>query len=121
MLVVTAREMRELDRLTIEKYGVSSLDLMERAGQSIASAILDRFANAAEKGVLVIAGKGNNGGDGFVVARLLKEKGFPSQVVLLGRKDQVSPDSAHNLQAFLQINGQVTEAGSAVQPILQKR
>jgi len=74
MIVVTAAQMREMDRLTIEKYGVPSLTLMERAGQGIAQAILERFSRHAKKGVLVVAGKGNNGGDGFVVARLLKKK-----------------------------------------------
>jgi ADP-dependent NAD(P)H-hydrate dehydratase / NAD(P)H-hydrate epimerase len=71
MIVVTAGEMREMDRLTIHNYGVPSLTLMERAGQGIAQAILERFPRQAKKGVLVVAGKGNNGGDGFVVARLL--------------------------------------------------
>src|SRR5262249_39956795 len=73
MLVVTAAQMREMDRLTSQKYGVPSLTLMERAGEGITKAILERFGRAAKKGVLVVAGKGNNGGDGFVVARLLKK------------------------------------------------
>ena len=77
MIVVTAEQMREMDRLTIQKYGVPSLTLMERAGQSIAQAIVERFSPHAKKGVLVVAGKGNNGGDGFVVARVLKKKTRP--------------------------------------------
>ena len=109
MIVVTAQEMRELDRLTIEKYGVPSLVLMERAGAAITQAILQRFARAAKKGVLIVAGKGNNGGDGFVVARLLKNKGILCAVVLLARKDELSPDAAHNLRAFLKLKGKVVE------------
>ena len=114
MIVVTAQEMRELDRLTIEKYGVPSLVLMERAGAAIAQAILERLARPAKKGVLIVAGKGNNGGDGFVVARLLKKKRIPCAVALLARKDEVSPDSARNLRAFLRLKGKVVEvpAGS---------
>src|SRR6188768_626777 len=100
MIVVTSAQMRELDRLTIHKYGTPSLTLMERAGEGIAAAILQRFARAAKKGVLIIAGKGNNGGDGFVVARLLKKKRIPCEVVLLARQDELSPDAAHNLRAF---------------------
>jgi NAD(P)H-hydrate epimerase len=65
MLVVTTAQMRELDRLTIQKFGTPSLTLMERAGEGIAAAILERFARAAKKGVLIVAGKGNNGGDGL--------------------------------------------------------
>jgi hydroxyethylthiazole kinase-like uncharacterized protein yjeF len=74
MLVVTAKEMRELDRLTIEKYRVPSLTLMENAGAAIVLALLKRFGKAAKGGVLVVCGKGNNGGDGLVVARQLKKK-----------------------------------------------
>ena len=73
MIAVTAEQMREIDRLTIEKYGIAGLTLMERAGEGVARAILQRFANAVKNGVLVVAGKGNNGGDGLVVARLLKK------------------------------------------------
>ncbi|HLN82750.1 MAG TPA: NAD(P)H-hydrate epimerase, partial [Candidatus Binatia bacterium] len=109
MIVVTAAQMREMDRLTIQKYGVPSLTLMERAGQGIAQAIVERFLRNAKKGVLVVAGKGNNGGDGFVVARLLKKKRIPCEVALLARQDELSPDAAHNLKAFLKLNGKVSE------------
>ena len=109
MIVVTAAQMREMDRLTIEKYGVPSLTLMERAGQGIAQAILERFSRHAKKGVLVVAGKGNNGGDGFVVARLLKKKRIPCEVALLARRDELSAEAAHNLKHFLKLNGKVSE------------
>ncbi|MGE5302997.1 MAG: NAD(P)H-hydrate dehydratase [Alphaproteobacteria bacterium] len=109
MFVVSAQEMREIDRLTIEKYGVPSLILMERAGAAITQAILRRFARAAKKGVVIVAGKGNNGGDGLVVARLLKNKGIRCAVALLARKDDLSPDAAHNLRAFLRLKGKVVE------------
>jgi len=109
MLVVTAEQMREMDRLTIQKYGVPSLALMERAGAGIAEAILVRLSRNAKKGVLVVAGKGNNGGDGFVVARLLKKKRIPCEVALLARRDEVSSDAAQNLRAFLKLKGRVHE------------
>ena len=109
MIVVTAQEMRELDRLTIEKYGVPSLALMERAGAGITQTILERFTRPAKKGALIVAGKGNNGGDGFVVARLLKKKRIPCAVALLARKNELSPDAAHNLHAFLKLKGKVFE------------
>src|SRR5437867_13078590 len=109
MLVVTAEEMREMDRLTIQKYGVSSLVLMERAGEGIADA-LKRFGRAGKMGVLVVAGKGNNGGDGLVVARLLKQKHIPCEVVLLAKRDELSPDAARNYKEFLKVRGKVVEA-----------
>ena len=107
MLVVTAEQMREMDRLTIQKYAVSSLVLMERAGEAITEAILKRFGKVARKGVLIVAGKGNNGGDGFVVARLLKQKHIPCEVILLAKPDELSSDAARNHQAYLKIRGKV--------------
>src|ERR1043166_663862 len=121
MIVVTAQEMRQLDRLTIDKYGVPSLTLMERAGQEITRAILERLGQAARTGVLIVAGKGNNGGDGFVVARLLKQQQIPCEVALLARKDEVSPDSAHNLRAFLELKGKVTEVSADRSSLLKEQ
>ena len=121
MLVVTAEQMRELDRLTIQKHGVPSLTLMERAGEAIARAILERFARNAKKGVLVVAGKGNNGGDGLVVARLLKKKRIPTEVALLARRDVLSSDAAHNLRAYTKLQGKVTEIGANELELLGQR
>lgn len=111
MFVVTAEQMRQLDRLTIEKYGVPSLDLMERAGEGVFQVIVERFGRPARKGVLVVAGKGNNGGDGLVVARLLKENGLLCEVALVAREQDLSGDAATNLQAYRKIAGRVTEIG----------
>ena len=120
MLVVTAAQMRELDRLTIHKYGTASLTLMERAGEGIATAILERFARAAKNGVVVVAGKGNNGGDGLVVARLLKKKRIPCDVVLLARPDELSADAAHNLRAWLKLKGKILEIDADKLPLLSR-
>jgi NAD(P)H-hydrate epimerase len=109
MIVVTAEQMREMDRLTIQKHGVPSLKLMERAGRRVTAAILEKFAGAAKKGVLVVAGKGNNGGDGFVIARLLKKKRIQCEVALLAKCAELSPDAAHNCRAFEKLRGKVTE------------
>src|SRR5262245_22970774 len=121
MLVVTAEEMRELDRLTIERFNVPSLTLMERAGEGITQAILERFERNAKKGVLVVAGKGNNGGDGFVVARLLKRRRIPCEAVLLSRREDLSPDARHNLSAFLKLKGKITEiTADNLEPLSQR-
>jgi len=121
MLVVTSQEMRELDRLTIEKYGVPSLTLMEHAGEAVAQALLNCFGKIAKGGVVVVSGKGNNGGDGLVVARHLKKKRIPCEVVLLGRKEELSPDAAANLRAYLKIKGKVFEAGRDSSSLLSER
>src|ERR1043166_9279083 len=121
MIVVTAEQMREMDRLTIQKYGVPSLILMERAGQAIAQTILERFSRHAKKGVLVVAGKGNNGCDGFVVARVHKKKRIPCRVALLARRDQLSPDAAQNFSSFVRLKGQVSEIGGDDMGVLGER
>lgn len=121
MIVVTAQEMREMDRLTIQRYGVPSLDLMERAGEGVARALLNRFGRAARGGVLIVAGKGNNAGDGLVVARYLKKKSIPCEVVLLARKEDLSHDAAENLRAYLRLRGRVSEAGEDPVAMLRQR
>jgi NAD(P)H-hydrate epimerase len=121
MLLVTAQEMRELDRLTIEEYGVPSLTLMERAGQGVATALLGRFGKQARRGVLVVAGKGNNGGDGLVVARLLKRKKVPCEVVLLSRRGELSRDAAINLERYLKASGKIFEAADGTTSVLAER
>ena len=121
MIIVTAAQMREIDRLTIEKYATPSLTLMERAGAGIAAAILERFARPAKKGVLIVAGKGNNGGDGFVVARLVKKKRIPCEVALLARREELTADAAHNLHAWNKLNGKVTEIDGSRLELLRQR
>ena len=120
MLVVTSQEMRELDRLTIEQHRVPSLTLMENAGAAVAEALLDQFGRQAKAGVLVVCGKGNNGGDGFVVARHLKKQSIPCEAVLLARKEDISRDAAENLRAYSKMKGKVFEGGEPL-PLLRER
>jgi NAD(P)H-hydrate epimerase len=112
--------MREMDRLTIQRYGVPSLKLMERAGEAVARAIFERWPREATKGVLVVAGKGNNGGDGLVAARLLKKKRIACEVALLAPPDELSADAAHNLRAYAKLRGKLTEIGAADVALLKR-
>ena len=109
MRVVTAEEMRRLDHLTIHEHGVPSLRLMERAGQAVVDVVLKRWTQLAKRGVVVVAGKGNNGGDGLVVARLLREREFPCEVACVARAEDLSPDAAANLQRYRSAGGSFTE------------
>jgi hydroxyethylthiazole kinase-like uncharacterized protein yjeF len=109
MIVVTSEQMREMDRLTIQKYGTQSLTLMERAGAAVVKAIVERFAEPASKGVLIVAGKGNNGGDGFVVGRLLRQQRVPCEIALLAMRNEISSDAAHNLEAYLTAGGKLVD------------
>src|SRR4051795_8147498 len=87
-----AAEMRAVDAWAIEEQGVGSLDLMERAGEGLARVVADAAAGGT---VAVVCGKGNNGGDGLVVARLLRAEGLDVRVLLLS--DELSGDPAANL------------------------
>ena len=118
MYLVTAAQMRELDRLTIEQYGTPGHVLMERAGAGATEALLTAFPHVQARRtsraksparVLVIAGKGNNGGDGFVMARLLKKKGIACEVVLAAKRTDVKGDAHRNLLAFVRMRGRVSE------------
>jgi hydroxyethylthiazole kinase-like uncharacterized protein yjeF len=92
MKIVTAAEMREIDRVTSERFGVSSLTLMENAGTAVAEFVVSEYSDARR--ITVICGKGNNGGDGFVAARKLHEAGKDIQVMLLAAPSDLRGDAA---------------------------
>jgi NAD(P)H-hydrate epimerase len=92
MKITTAAEMREIDRVTTQKYRVPSLILMENAGIGVADFILGRYPRAQR--ITVICGKGNNGGDGFVIARKLHDAGRIVEVILLARSSELKGDAA---------------------------
>jgi ADP-dependent NAD(P)H-hydrate dehydratase / NAD(P)H-hydrate epimerase len=91
MKIVSAAEMRAIDRATSERFGVPSLTLMENAGLAVARFILSNYARAER--IAVICGKGNNGGDGFVAARKLAEAGRAVRVLLLCAPEELRGDA----------------------------
>ena len=101
MKLVTARMMRELDRTTIEDIGIPGLVLMENAGAGCARLILNDFADQIEDGVAVICGLGNNGGDGFVIARHLWNNGYDVEIFLIGSSDKLKGDAKTNWEIAL--------------------
>src|ERR1700726_2762289 len=92
MKIVSADEMRAIDRATSDRFGVPSLTLMENAGAAVADYVLSQHA-AAER-IVVFCGKGNNGGDGFVAARRLHQQGKTVQVILLANPSELKGDAA---------------------------
>ena len=91
MKITTAEEMRAIDRATTERFGVHPLTLMENAGSAVSRFILERYPEANR--VTVVCGKGNNGGDGFVVARKLHRAGRVVEVLLLASRAELKGDA----------------------------
>ncbi len=112
MKVLTAAEMREVDRLTTERFGIPSLQLMETAGTRVADACGKFVGSGATRAakIVVLCGKGNNGGDGLVAARHLQSLGAQVKVYLFSEPRDLHGDAATNLQRW-------TATGNSVIPI----
>src|SRR3989338_4196311 len=108
---LTREEMRELDRRTIEKYKIPGIILMENAGRNVAEEVIKMINNPEEVKVAVLCGKGNNGGDGFVVARHLHNHGISVCVFLITRISDILKDGdvSTNLHILLNMKIPVIE------------
>jgi len=109
MILVTAREMQEMDRRTIEDFGLPGMVLMENAGRGATQFLMEQFPDIIDKRVGVIAGRGNNGGDGFVMARCLVQQGIRARVYLLATAQNVRGDAAANLKLLQPLSVPVIE------------
>ena len=94
MFLLTATETRECDRRTIEEFGVPGPVLMERAGRGLYSALRRRFDRLNRRRIWIVCGRGNNGGDGFVLARLLHDDGHNPRVLLTDPAQETSGDAS---------------------------
>ncbi len=115
MKVLTAAQMREADRRTTEQFGVPSLTLMENAGRGVAEFAASTFPQLAGQRITVLCGKGNNGGDGFVAARLLAERGGRVRVLLFADPDSVQGDAAITLRRWRDRGGELRVIRSAAE------
>ena len=107
--VVTAEEMREIDRLTTEKYGIPSILLMENAAHAAARVITEKLGGSVkDKSFLILCGKGNNGGDGAALARILWTMGANVDVYLLGKVEDTKGDAQANLKILKKTNFEET-------------
>ena len=109
MILVTASEMQAMDRRTIEAGGIPGIELMEKAGCGATEFLLDFFPQATQCRIGIMAGKGNNGGDGFVIARCLSQKGIQVSVYLLAKSSVVKGDAAENLKLLAPLKIPVIE------------
>lgn len=112
MRVLNTVQMREADRRTIEDLGVPSIVLMENAGRQVVDAMDAAFDDLATSRVAVLCGRGNNGGDGFVVARALAGRGIDVLVCLVGASETVKGDARTNLDILRRIGVPIVEAAS---------
>ena len=112
MKALTAAEMREVDRLTTERYGIPSLQLMENAGTSFYEFLRAYYFDAS---AAILCGKGNNGGDGFVAARHLHEKSLKPKVYVFADLKAVGGDAAENLQRLKQSGARIQEITNLAQ------
>ena len=104
MILVTANEMQLIDRRTIESFGIPGRILMENAGRGATRFFFKQFSDFKNKRIGVIAGRGNNGGDGFVVARYIAQSGADVKVYLLATSNRVGGDAAANLKLLKPLN-----------------
>jgi hydroxyethylthiazole kinase-like uncharacterized protein yjeF len=113
MKVATAEQMQELDRKAIETYRIPGVVLMENAGRGAAEIICNIFPDLQKKRIAIIAGKGNNGGDGFVIGRHLLNQGFSIKVFLLTQPKSLRGDAEINYQIFSRMKGEVISIPSS--------
>jgi NAD(P)H-hydrate epimerase len=113
MRVLTTDQMREADRRTIEEIGLPSIVLMENAGRQVVAAIESAFDGLASMRIAVLCGRGNNGGDGFVVARTLMARHIDTGVYLVGQAADVKGDARINLDVLRHLGADVVEISDA--------
>ena len=111
MRILTAAQMREADRYTIDEIGIPSLVLMENAGRQVVAAIEAAYETQLDGRVAVLCGRGNNGGDGFVVARTLLQRGIDTSVFVIGALSEVRGDARTNLDILGRLGVTVVEIG----------
>ena len=111
MRILNAAQMREADRFTIEEIGIPSLVLMENAGRQVVAAMEAAYEGRLNGRVAVLCGRGNNGGDGFVVARTLLQRGIDAAVFVIGALAEVRGDAKTNLEILGRLGVTVVEIG----------
>ena len=111
--VATAKEMKQIDTLATNSYGIEGLKLMENAGTGIVKALQRRFYDFSSKQVVIFCGKGNNGGDGLVVARLLFNMKIPVTIFLLESRVNLKGDAAINAELAFNLGIDIIELGEA--------
>ena len=106
---LTVAEVREADRRAIEEFGIPGVVLMENAGRGAAGVALEMLVEAGAQSALILAGRGNNGGDGYVIARHLANAGIDVCVRVLSPLDDIAGDARTNLDIIRKMELDVRE------------
>jgi NAD(P)H-hydrate epimerase len=109
MKLVTSSQMRNIDRKTIQGIGIPGLELMEKAGRGTAQVAREMLGDPENKVVVIFCGRGNNGGDGFVVGRYLSEWGAQVRFFLTARKNEIKGDAKVNLEKAVELDLPIVE------------
>ena len=113
MRILNAAQMREADRRAIDDIGIPSLVLMENAGRQAVAAMEAMYSDLTDRRVGVLCGRGNNGGDGFVIARTLAQRGVDVAVYVIGRVADVRGDARVNLEILGRLGFTVVEVSDS--------
>jgi ADP-dependent NAD(P)H-hydrate dehydratase / NAD(P)H-hydrate epimerase len=113
MKLLSPERMATYDRYAIDSWGIPSAVLMENAGRGLYRLMKERYLGGKTR-VTVVCGKGNNGGDGFVIARYAFRDGYRTRVLLLGSREELKGDAALNMRLFHAIGGEIIEVGDDI-------
>lgn len=113
MRLITAEEMQTIDRQAIEDLGIPGVVLMENAGRAASESFCRELTELFPGPVLVMAGKGNNGGDGYVMARILADQGWQVETIVLGAPEDIHGDAGTMLDILVKLGSPVHFAGEA--------
>ena len=110
MRLVKTSEIQEMDRIAIQELGIPGAVLMENAARGATRVFLDHFTPPENSHVVILCGRGNNGGDGYVMARYLKEAGFRVTVIVLSELEEISGDALINLDIIRRMPVEILQA-----------
>jgi len=109
MRLVKASEIQDMDRLTIREIGIPGVVLMENAARGATRVFLDHFDPPENSHVVLLCGRGNNGGDGYVMARYLHQEGLKVSVIVLSEFEKISGDALLNLEVIRRMDLEIWE------------
>lgn len=121
MFLCTVEQMRSIDRRTIDQYHIDGFALMERAGGVVTQAAIRMLGKMARKRVEILCGKGNNGGDGFVIGRLLTMQDADVRCLLLGERSELSGDAQRHMSLAEQVGVPIEEITEASRIVIRQQ